>query len=213
MAARYIEAMRGVQPRGPYMIGGWSFGGLVAFEMSRQLQAQDEEVSMLALFDTTPPDPKVKPLKENDPALLLSFALDLGLPREALSVSADKLKKLKLEVRLAAVLAEAKGAGVVPPDVTLADVQRLWRVFMTNRRAQQSYSAQPSAARVTLFQADEAPPPSRRKRRPQWDDFTTAGVELYTVPGNHYTIVGEPHVRTLAALLGSCLERAESRRR
>jgi thioesterase domain-containing protein len=208
MAARYVEAMRGVQPGGPYMIGGWSFGGLVAFEMSRQLQAQGEEVSLLALFDTMPPEPKAKRLKENDLSLLLSFVLDMGLSPGALSLDAGELKKLGLEDRLAAVLAEAKGAGVVPPDVTFADVQRLWRVFITNWRAQQGYRAQPSAARITLFQAAEAPP--RRKRRPRWEDFTDAGVEVYTAPGNHYTMVGEPHVRTLASQLGDCLERAEA---
>ncbi|HEY0172360.1 MAG TPA: amino acid adenylation domain-containing protein [Pyrinomonadaceae bacterium] len=213
MAARYVEEMRGVQPRGPYLIGGWSFGGLVAFEMARQLAARGEEVALLALFDTMPPDPKAKRMKEDDPALLSSFVLDLGLPREALPPSAGELKKLGPEARLSFVLAEAKGAGVVPPDVTLADVQRLWRVFISNWRAQQSYRAQQSATRITLFQAAAAPPP-RRKRAPRWDDFTAAGVEVYTAPGDHYTMVDEPHVRALAALLGGCLERAaaESRR-
>jgi thioesterase domain-containing protein/acyl carrier protein len=210
MAASYIEAMRGVQPSGPYLIGGWSFGGLVAFEMSRQLQAQGEEVALLALFDTMPPEPRAKRLKENDPALLLSFVRDLGLSPEALPLGADELKKLGVEERLEAVLAAAKGAGVVPPDVTLADVQRLWRVFITNWRAQQGYRAQPTAARITLFRAAEAPAPSRWKRQSQWDDFTAADVELYNVPGDHFTIVGEPHVRTLASLLGDCLQRAEA---
>ncbi|MET0626347.1 MAG: thioesterase domain-containing protein, partial [Pyrinomonadaceae bacterium] len=214
MAARYVEEMLGVQPRGPYLIGGWSFGGLVAFEMSRQLAARGEEVALLALLDTMPPDPKSKRMKEDDPVLLSSFVLDLGLPREALLARAGELKKLGPEARLSFVLAEAKGAGVVPPDVTLADVQRLWRVFISNWRAQQSYRAQPSATRITLFQAAVAPPPPRRKRAPRWDDFTAAGVELYTAPGDHYTMVDEPHVRALAALLGGCLERAaaESRR-
>ncbi|HZI20311.1 MAG TPA: non-ribosomal peptide synthase/polyketide synthase [Pyrinomonadaceae bacterium] len=208
MAARYVEAMRGVRPSGPYMIGGWSFGGLVAFEMSRQLEALGEEVSLLALLDTVPPRRRAARLNEDDPALLFAFVRDLGLPPEALSLSADELKGLELGERLAAVLAEAKGAGVVPPDVTPADVRRLWRVFMTNLRAQQDYRARPSAARITLFQAAEAPP--RRKRRPRWEDFTAAGVEVYNVPGSHYTIVGEPHVRTLAALLDACLRRAEA---
>ncbi|MCP4641833.1 MAG: amino acid adenylation domain-containing protein [bacterium] len=52
LAVYYIEAMRSIQPEGPYLIGGWSFGGLVAFEMACQLEAAGHEVALLALMDT-----------------------------------------------------------------------------------------------------------------------------------------------------------------
>jgi amino acid adenylation domain-containing protein len=55
MAARYLTAVRGAQPAGPYLLGGWSMGGLVALDMARQLAAQGEEVALLALIDPTPP--------------------------------------------------------------------------------------------------------------------------------------------------------------
>jgi pimeloyl-ACP methyl ester carboxylesterase len=51
IAAGYIEAMRRVQPTGPYHLGGWSFGGFVAFEMARQLHAAGERVGSLVLLD------------------------------------------------------------------------------------------------------------------------------------------------------------------
>ena len=51
MAAEYVRTMRGVQPDGPYLISGVSFGGLVAFEMARQLRAAGCEVGLLALLD------------------------------------------------------------------------------------------------------------------------------------------------------------------
>ncbi len=54
MAAHYAGEIRRVQPRGPYRIGGWSFGGLAAFELARQLRAAGEEVELLAVIDTTP---------------------------------------------------------------------------------------------------------------------------------------------------------------
>ena len=56
MAADYLEAVRTVQSHGPYLLGGWSMGGLIALEMARQLQAQGEEVRLLALFDTKAPN-------------------------------------------------------------------------------------------------------------------------------------------------------------
>ena len=54
MAAEYVAAIREVQPRGPYLLGGWSAGGLVALEMAQQLRAQGESIRMLALLDTIP---------------------------------------------------------------------------------------------------------------------------------------------------------------
>ncbi|MFD0385476.1 thioesterase domain-containing protein [Streptomyces stramineus] len=57
IAAAYVTALRGVQPHGPYAVGGWSFGGFVAFEIARQLRAAGEEVSRLILLDTTALDP------------------------------------------------------------------------------------------------------------------------------------------------------------
>lgn len=52
MAASYLESLRQVQPVGPYRLGGWCVGGLIAYEMAQQLQAQGQEVELLALFDT-----------------------------------------------------------------------------------------------------------------------------------------------------------------
>jgi aspartate racemase len=55
MAAGYVAAIRAAQPDGPYLLGGWSLGGVVAFEMARQLTAQGHAVALLALFDSLAP--------------------------------------------------------------------------------------------------------------------------------------------------------------
>jgi amino acid adenylation domain-containing protein len=54
MAAHYIEAIRDIRPRGPYLLGGYCIGGMVAYEMARQLRAQGESVPLVVLLD---PDP------------------------------------------------------------------------------------------------------------------------------------------------------------
>ncbi len=61
MAAYYIKALRQVQPKGAYQLCGWSFGGLVAFEMARQLHQAGEKVSLFAIFDTLAPIPNNQP--------------------------------------------------------------------------------------------------------------------------------------------------------
>src|SRR6185369_4049726 len=55
MATRYLDALRQVQPEGPYKLGGWSFGGLVAYEMAQQLQRAGQEVGSLVMIDTHTP--------------------------------------------------------------------------------------------------------------------------------------------------------------
>src|SRR5215510_2102161 len=55
MAADYIKSICTVQPEGPYFLGGYSFGGIVAFEAAQQLTRQGAEVAFLALLD--PPGP------------------------------------------------------------------------------------------------------------------------------------------------------------
>src|SRR5262249_13873431 len=55
MAVEYMAAMREVQPRGPYLLGGWSLGGLTAFEMANRLAAEGEAVARLVLFDVPAP--------------------------------------------------------------------------------------------------------------------------------------------------------------
>ncbi len=52
MAAWYVKEIRGVQPQGPYLLGGWSMGGLIALEAARQLNAAGQTVALVAMFDT-----------------------------------------------------------------------------------------------------------------------------------------------------------------
>jgi thioesterase domain-containing protein/acyl carrier protein len=56
MAASYVGELRGVQPEGPYFLGGYSVGGVVALEMAQQLLTQGQDVALLAMFDTTHPN-------------------------------------------------------------------------------------------------------------------------------------------------------------
>ncbi|MEV6424328.1 amino acid adenylation domain-containing protein [Streptomyces sp. NPDC051662] len=82
MAADYVERMRAVQPAGPYAVLGWSFGGLVAHTIAVQLEEQGEEVSVLGIMDTFPPDLEAETPDWADheiiaPLLASGFAFDM----------------------------------------------------------------------------------------------------------------------------------------
>ncbi|MES1243430.1 MAG: amino acid adenylation domain-containing protein [Acidobacteriota bacterium] len=78
MAALYVEALRAVAPEGPYRLAGWSMGGVVAFEMARQLREQGSEVELLALIDAFAPVGPHRPRGLDEPSLAAAFRRDLA---------------------------------------------------------------------------------------------------------------------------------------
>ncbi len=78
MARRYLEAVRRLQPEGPYMLGGWSIGGNIALEMAQQLQSAGQEVALLALIDTYHPFAMDFAMEVDDEKRMLRFKSDMS---------------------------------------------------------------------------------------------------------------------------------------
>jgi thioesterase domain-containing protein len=208
MAAYYIDAIRTVRPDGPYLLGGWSMGGVIAYEMARQLEAQGQQVSLLALLDARPVTSVDDAAQWDELTLLTSFAHDLGLPVDGLQLSTDELAKLDSDELLSYVLQRAVEAGVVPGDIQLAHARRLFEVFKINVQAMQNYRPEASSTRVTLFKAGEQ---EEADETMGWGALTSGEIEIHRVRGSHFTIVREPYVRSLAEQLADCINRATSR--
>src|SRR5262249_49669217 len=98
----------------------------------------------------------------------------------------------------------------VLPEGGLPELHQLLNVFRSNIRAVQNYTPRPYTGQVTLFQAgaelagSEEPVDSTLG----WARLALNPLEIYIVPGDHYTILAEPYVQTLAERLRSCLNRA-----
>jgi thioesterase domain-containing protein len=205
MASLYIEAMRTVQPVGPYLIGGWSMGGVVAFEMARQLEAQGEMVSLLVLIDVRAPVHQGELTEEDDMTSVINFGQHLGLPLERINISLDHFLSLGADERLAYVMEEAKGAGLIPAAITLSQVRRLFEVFKANGAAMNNYMPGMARCRIALLKASEPINYTLPEPAMGWEGLTEDGVEVTEVPGNHFTMIREPHVRLMAERLKSCI--------
>jgi amino acid adenylation domain-containing protein len=207
MARYYVAHLRAARPEGPYLLGGWSMGGVVAYEMARQLEAQGAEVALLALLDSAPLAPRAADWDEL--SLLRAFALDMGLAADEVKVSAEELAALGPEGRIGRLLERAVQAGVLPPDVAPEEALRLFGVFKANVRAMSDYAPKAGRVPATLFRAavrgDASHDPLREPARDAYH-------EVREVPGSHFTIVREPHVRALAEELRGSIERALARR-
>ena len=202
MASDYIESVREIQADGPYLLGGWSMGGVVAFEMARQLEERGQQVDALVLIDSRNPRLDADLLQMNG-FNFESFAYHIGLPFDH-RLNNEFL--LSLDDPLAFLLEQARSASALPLDVDLRQIRRLFDVFSANVEALRCYVPRPRAARMTLLRA------GKQKRGLVWDTklgwsgLATEGVEVYEVPGGHFTIMRPPHVQHLAERLGACLE-------
>jgi thioesterase domain-containing protein len=185
MAARYVEAMRRRQPQGPYRLGGWSLGAIVAFEMARLLHEAGEKTELLALLDSHPPlaPGQDVPALEDDDALLARWAGELGV-----ADTGGVLERLR-ELRL------------LPASAGPDDLKRGLRVYRAHRQAVLSYRvSDPYPGRLTLFRGDAG------EGDLGWGRLSAQPVEVRPVPGGHYGILAEPHVRALAEALEERLQ-------
>jgi len=221
MAASYRAEIAQVTS-GPYHLAGWSLGGAVAFELARQLAAAGKEVALLALVDATPglwPQPaggKVEDEvdEEDDAYWLMEIAdylkrlwgVDLGLSYEILNALPPETQMLHFVSRLKDTPFGAAGAGLEP-------LRRLLGVFKTNVRAFRLYRPGTYPGPITLFrpaQATGEPEDEAAAADPTlgWGALSPHPVKIETVPGDHISALAEPHVRTLAGRLRTCIDQA-----
>ncbi|HYW08998.1 MAG TPA: thioesterase domain-containing protein, partial [Longimicrobium sp.] len=215
MADLYAEEIRRIQPHGPYYLGGWSIGGLVAVEMGRRLMAAGEEVAVVALIDTRLPDPE-RDRPFSDPMLAyMAFARGLGLADDAALVAlAAEMSAVPAERKLA-VLGDwiARHGGDVHPAV-LERVGKSVEVFRVTAHAARAFDIEPYEGWLAFFRAELGRPgeelPEGELER-QWRRYAAGGLEVRTVPGYHTTMVLDPHVETLASELRDVLREARER--
>jgi amino acid adenylation domain-containing protein len=206
MATHYVEVMRAVQPRGPYFIVGWSMGGVVAFEMSRQILIQGDSIDLLAVIDT--PTPRLL-RKNNLPTDDLGFLLELigafNVSAERLSIIGEELRRLEPDEQLRFVLNMAVKAGRVERSITLSQFKKFLGVYKANRIALHNYEAQPYDVKVVLFKGEGS---GAKWKHPSlgWDELASGGVEERIIPGNHRTLMLEPNVGKLAAELQALMK-------
>ena len=204
MATFYIKALQTVQPQGPYQLVGWSFGGIVAFEMARQLQAQAQSVSFLALLDTVTPcffSADSQQSKENEAQLLVELFAETNI-----ALSPEHLRQLNPDEQLAYVIKQGQQANLFSSEIKAPNIKRLLDVYQANRQAFQRYQPQLYRGKITIFPAIERQEELFPGTSKGWKKFTQEGVDIHPVPGNHSSMVRSPQVQVLAEQLKLCLE-------
>lgn len=221
IAAYYLREIRKVQPHGPYLLGGYSFGGVVALELAQQVRRQGEEVRLLALLDP----PSLVKHGRSSPALSIQKEWTTSSVRDELNRHLGNLAPLTLTERLSYVglravdrasaalrIAKAKrSAEALICKVYLALGCRL-PLFVRSAyileiygRARSRYLLQPYRGRVVFFKGQSR----TYQPRSDWGELIDGDCEVHAVSGEHQHMVKEPDIYFWAARLKAVLAEAQ----
>ena len=215
LAARCVAVLRRRQPRGPYALGGWSLGGVIAFEMAAQLTHAGDEVALLALFDSPAPTAAAR-AGLDEAGLVPAFASYLAA-RQGLALGEeddDRWRARSLDAQLATLAAVGEDAGLFPkgqPRERLGALFAAYRDGLAHATSHlDDYRPAAYAGRIVYFRARrtiDAYEAAFPRPADGWRTFATRPLELVELAGDHYSMLVEPHVRTFAAELARVLDR------
>jgi amino acid adenylation domain-containing protein len=206
MAQTYINEMIAVQPRGSYFLGGWSMGGVVAFEMALQLAAQNLPVGLLALIDSYPNTVDTAADSDDHSDAFFNFARDLGISTQELLVLRETAGTFTEKQLLTHLIELAKKDGVLPADLDNAEADRMFDFFKINSKALRNYVPRECYRGPTLLLKAESSVGDLAK---VWGAFCSR-IESHVVPGDHYEIFKDPGIQILARHLDLSLDRQDA---
>ena len=208
VAAQYVRELRRFQPEGPYLLGGYCFGGNVAYEMCRMLEEQGQRVSLLALMNASPPNSSYDQIRWT-PLYVCKFLYNLGhLLTGFLQWKFGKQRRFLLWKAYSARRKAARwlrmGITHFPnPEVDeLVDLSAvpneercLWESHV---RMLNLHKTKPYGGRIVLYRTKGHPLNSSYDRQCGWSELALGGVEVRMLPGLHESLLEEPFVRGLA---------------
>jgi len=215
LADQYLAALKGVRPRGPYALAGWSFGAIVAYEMACRLRTAGDEVVLLALIDMFVP--RVAGLLADAASAQILF----GRAREfaavagvELGVTSEELASVPEDARAVRVLKAMEAQRLIPPfDGTLEEwASRFIQGYRHRMNAIRDYTPRVFAGDVLCIRARDVDPQLTSefaKLRAHlgdddtygWRDLVAGQIASPVVPGFHSVLLAEPHVAAVAELL------------
>jgi len=208
IAAHYIAAIIEQNPSGPYALAGYSFGGIIAFEMARQLEALGKEVKMLAMFDTyayrSPhyDQALVKLFKQSKffiKRFFYTFTFSNGFKYTLVNTGTNVKRRF---IRYYWNLRYGKNqtqAGIFGYSN---------KVDVMNEYAEKYYQLKPYNIAVDVFRAENKTFFMDDFESLGWKPYALKGVNIHKIPGEHNTIFKSPNDKIFASILQKCLDEA-----
>jgi len=203
MAAHYLEEIRSVQPQGPYLLGGYSLGGLIALEIAQKLIATNQEDVLVVLFDTFCPSGAGANGSNgpNNGLNLLYQNLSASLQKWVRMSAAEKWQDLARIARTSKDAIHRRISHMTLPG-------SLKNVRGACETAARTYVPHAYPGRLILFRSRHRPLLQFEDPHVGWSRYAEQGLEIHEVDGNHDSILLEPQVRTVAGELKNYLKAA-----
>jgi thioesterase domain-containing protein/acyl carrier protein len=203
MAVDYVAAVRRVQPKGPYLLAGWSFGGTVNFEMARILEQAGETVPLLLMIDA--PAPAANVFKTDD----VEFLLDRVPHYHGVTLDELALQNSR-ETQVMYLLKAIKMAGLFTPDIEPTAALHWFNLYKHHNLIVSLYRPSgPVNSKIIFFKPSEKIPFDLQmgKTVEGWEPFARGGIEAYETPGNHFNIISPVNTPVLVGKMTECIER------
>jgi amino acid adenylation domain-containing protein len=202
IAAYYLKEIRSVQPHGPYLLGGYSFGGLVSYEIARELRVAGEQVALLALFDTSNP---ANPPRARSWISLARYRiprlLSKGITKEHVFEYLAGRFRGKLGAKLLHWNERVHVAGKENDPAKFSDLQ----IRMVHARASLAYKPRPYPGKITLFRTLDQGVDFEAQPDLGWSSLALGGIAIHDVLGNHSTLFWDAGVQALARKLADSI--------
>jgi len=199
LAERYLDEIRTVQGSGPYHLAGWSFGGLVAYEIARRLHAAGETVATLAFIDTHAPQTHSRSTATGAQFLYDFWQEELILDWPALVRTHDEA------ALLAALVAAACDQGLLPPGVSVDAVRATLRVLEHHRDLYGAYTCPPYAGDLDLFCCEAS---DGAAMAAAWRAHVAGTVRVTKVPGTHLSVLKPRYCGAVAGAVRAAMGHA-----
>ncbi|WP_289661661.1 non-ribosomal peptide synthetase [Flavobacterium panacagri] len=206
MAAYYVEAIIKVNPKGPYALAGFSFGGIVAFEMTRQLRAQGKTVSLTALLDSYVDSSyyygsyRRKQLVRylDKTQRRLDFLKEMLLSWKAVKMRINGKKEYILQRYFGKKQIITEQEELALKEFIIADGMV--------KKIVDKYHLKPQNFDVDLFRSKDDDNYKLDPTHLGWKKAALGGVKIHNISGNHLDIVAPPNDKVLAQLLQNILD-------
>jgi thioesterase domain-containing protein len=212
LAELYLDELRSFQPHGPYRLGGFCFGGVIAFEMARRLAVEGEVVDVLALIDAGNPNPDERPNLETRVGQHRQRLSTLGLAGKAAYLArwfarraAWEVERRYLTVRHHAVL----GTNWVFRRLKrrAPDYVHQYALLQWNGRLQSQYRAGVFPGSATLIRGYY--PDLHLEHDFGWSRIVQGGVSVHLIAGGHLDLMNGPNIQQVVDVLAPLLEASE----
>jgi thioesterase domain-containing protein len=202
MAELYLKSIRKAQKTGPYLLAGWSFGGLVALEVAQQLILAGEQVENLFLLDPPANAWSTEPLSISRAEMLVELLTD------KVQLDVDELEGLSDQQQMQHIVSKGKAVNVFPNSFDVRQAEQILDVILANDAASHTYRPQAYTGNTTLIRPQQELLKDADKSA-GWSDLVQGQLSIESISGSHLTMLDEPHVKQLAKILNKSTDNSE----